>query len=159
MFDPRSIVVLPADRYDVLSTGPDAVDIRRYLDEPWPQDKQAIGRFGEDLVATYIDDVGATILDRNWHCRFGELDLVVRMPPGCLHVLEVRTRTTAGSHGNPIESITAAKAHRLHRLFSTWLQHNHSRLGFQPVEYSIDVFGVEPFDSDSVLLSHYAGVV
>lgn len=159
MLELRSFRHLPSERYRVPNPGPDTIEVHRLLQQNWPTGKQQLGRFGEDLVFDLVTDLGATVLDRNWHCRYGELDLVVRMPPGCVHVLEVRTRTTAGSHGTPLESITPLKARRLHRLFYTWAGSNRARLGCGDVDYFIDVVGVEPHCSRVARLSYYPSVV
>ena len=38
--------------------------------------KDAVGRFGEEVAAQYLTDAGLSILDRNWRCRDGEIDIV-----------------------------------------------------------------------------------
>jgi putative endonuclease len=38
--------------------------------------KDALGRRGEDLAAAYLAEQGLVVLDRNWRCRLGELDIV-----------------------------------------------------------------------------------
>ena len=43
---------------------------------------KAAGDRGEDLVARYLQKAGYTLLDRQWRCRFGELDLVARSREG-----------------------------------------------------------------------------
>jgi putative endonuclease len=37
-----------------------------------------LGRRGEDLAAAYLCDQGLVILDRNWRCAMGEIDIVAR---------------------------------------------------------------------------------
>ena len=34
--------------------------------------KDALGRFGEDVAARYLSDLGMRVLERNWHCDIGE---------------------------------------------------------------------------------------
>ncbi len=56
---------------------------------------------------------------RNWHCRDGELDLVVRN--GRMYVFcEVKSRTTA-AFGLPVEAVTPQKRARIRRLAARWL--------------------------------------
>jgi putative endonuclease len=43
-----------------------------------PVDRRALGASGEDAVAAWYEGNGYEILARNWRCREGELDLVVR---------------------------------------------------------------------------------
>jgi putative endonuclease len=54
-------------------------------------DQKRLGDWGESLTATYLEGQGYAILARNWHCRFGELD-VVATKDGILAVVEVKTR-------------------------------------------------------------------
>ena len=49
------------------------------------------GRQGEDLAAQYIIQQGYQIIERNWRCRRGELDIIARKD-GILIIIEVRSR-------------------------------------------------------------------
>ncbi|TAM93190.1 MAG: YraN family protein [Jatrophihabitans sp.] len=81
--------------------------------------KDAVGRFGEQLAERHLVSAGMTVLDRNWRCPEGELDLVVRDGPTIAFV-EVKTRSTL-AFGHPAEAVTARKAARIHRLAMRWL--------------------------------------
>ena len=59
------------------------------------------------------------ILDRNWRCSEGELDIVGR-DGDCLVFVEVKTRSTT-AFGDPAEAVNRAKAARLRRLALCWL--------------------------------------
>ena len=79
----------------------------------------ARGRFGEDLAARWYRRHGYRVLDRNWRCREGELDLVAVR--GTVVVFcEVKARATT-SHGHPSEAVGPAKQRRLRRLAMRWL--------------------------------------
>jgi putative endonuclease len=86
-----------------------------------PNRKDALGRRGERVAARYVTThLGWTILDRNWRCPDGELDLVAF--DGLLHVVcEVKTRSGLG-YGAPVEAITTVKAARLRRLAGRWAE-------------------------------------
>ncbi|WP_242901426.1 YraN family protein [Actinomadura terrae] len=78
----------------------------------------SLGRRGEDAAADYLTKLGWTILDRNWRCGQGELDIVAY--DGVRHVVfEVKTRSSA-RYGDPLEAITPAKAARLRLLAWQW---------------------------------------
>ena len=79
----------------------------------------AMGRRGEDAVARWYEARGYAVVARNWRCRAGELDLVLR-GPDVLVFCEVKTRSSA-AFGSPLEAITATKARRLRRLAGEWL--------------------------------------
>jgi putative endonuclease len=78
----------------------------------------ALGRFGEDVAARWLQDQGYEIVDRNWRCPEGELDLV-GIHQGWWVAVEVKTRRGTG-YGHPFEAINARKLRRLHRLAWQW---------------------------------------
>ncbi|GAA1633607.1 YraN family protein [Leucobacter chromiireducens] len=75
---------------------------------------------GEALAAEYLAHQGFAILDRNWHSRYGEIDLLAREGSTVIAV-EVKTRSGTG-FGDPLTAITARKAARLRRLLFEWLR-------------------------------------
>lgn len=98
--------------------------------------KDVLGRLGEDAAVRHLVDLGWTIIERNWRCPEGELDIVAHDGSG-LVVCEVKTRSTA-CYGTPVEAITPVKAERLRRLTSRWLSFH--GIGRAPVR--IDVLGL-----------------
>lgn len=82
--------------------------------------RQALGAYGEDLAARHLVERGMVLLDRNWRCEAGELDLVLR-DGDVLVVCEVKTRSSVRC-GTPHEAVTAAKVDRLQRLAARWQQ-------------------------------------
>lgn len=86
---------------------------------PVSRSRQALGRYGESLAARRLAEQGMTLLDRNWRCPQGELDLVLR-EGDTLVVCEVKTRTTS-DFGSPHEAVTPQKLARLRRLAAAWL--------------------------------------
>lgn len=66
------------------------------------------GAAAEELAAAALIEKGYQILDRNWRCRFGELDIVAESG-GILVVIEVRSRSGTTSFGTPSESVNARK--------------------------------------------------
>ncbi len=62
--------------------------------------KDAVGRYGEEVAARFLLDAGLTVLERNWRCRGGELDIVAT-DGSALVFVEVKTRSSArfGSPG------------------------------------------------------------
>nr|WP_042183422.1 YraN family protein [Kibdelosporangium sp. MJ126-NF4]CEL15507.1 Endonuclease [Kibdelosporangium sp. MJ126-NF4]CTQ92091.1 Endonuclease (EC 3.1.-.-) [Kibdelosporangium sp. MJ126-NF4] len=78
-----------------------------------------LGRRGEDLAVAYLTGQGLVLLDRNWRCRDGELDLVLT-DGSTVVVCEVKTRAGTG-FGLPAEAVDDRKARRVRRLANTWL--------------------------------------
>ncbi len=78
-----------------------------------------LGARGERIAAAFLADAGLRVLDRNWRCREGELDLVAR-DGDALVFCEVKTRRGTG-FGSPVEAVTPAKQRRLRTLARRWL--------------------------------------
>jgi putative endonuclease len=78
-----------------------------------------LGVHGEQIAAAYLTDAGLRLLDRNWRCREGELDLVAR-EGDALVFCEVKTRRALG-YGHPVEAVTPGKQRRLRLLAQRWL--------------------------------------
>lgn len=79
----------------------------------------AVGRYGEQVAVAHLERAGMVVLDRNWRCRQGELD-VVAMDGSCLVAVEVKTRRSE-AYGHPVEAVTREKVGRLRRLVAQWL--------------------------------------
>ena len=104
-------------------------------------ERKSIGRFGEDLAAGYLENLGWRIVERNWRFRrVGEIDIVAVEPSrgrGTLVFCEVKSKTGFG-FGEPLEAVTHAKLVRLHRLACVWMATH--EMGYHRVR--IDVIGV-----------------
>jgi len=113
---------------------------------------QALGAHGEAIAARHLVQQGMVVLDRNWRCPDGEIDLVLRHGR-VLVVCEVKTRRSA-AYGTPLEAVTAAKAARLRRLAAQWVAAHDLRVP----DVRIDLVGIVcPHDAPAVI-DHVAGV-
>jgi putative endonuclease len=83
-----------------------------------PTRRHVLGIYGERLAADYLISLGYEILERNWRCGIGEIDLIARDKDRWVFV-EVKTRNGAG-FGSPFEAITQEKMSRLRRLVGEW---------------------------------------
>ncbi|MFT4220140.1 MAG: YraN family protein [Microbacterium sp.] len=81
-------------------------------------DKDALGRAGEERAAAHLARRGWRVLERNWRCRDGELDIVA-LDRDELVVVEVKTRSSLG-YGHPLEAIDRRKRARLWSLAMAW---------------------------------------
>ena len=103
----------------------------------------AIGAYGERLASRYLVESGMQILDRNWRCDQGEIDIVA-MDGTCLVIVEVKTRRSL-AFGSPVEAVSAVKAARLRRLAGCWLTDHRSlvdSVADSVADIRIDVVGV-----------------
>jgi putative endonuclease len=87
--------------------------------------RRRLGIAGEDAVATWYEAAGYRVVDRNWRCRDGELDLVV-MRGDTLAFCEVKTRSST-RFGAPVEAVTPTKQRRLRVLAARWLADHNTR--------------------------------
>jgi putative endonuclease len=87
--------------------------------------RPALGRAGEDAAAALYVRKGFTVVERNWRCSAGEIDLIVRR--GSLLVFcEVKTRSSV-TRGLPSEAVDWRKQARLRRLAGRWLAERRPR--------------------------------
>jgi putative endonuclease len=80
------------------------------------------------------------VLDRNWRCRQGELDLVLRLGRTVVFC-EVKTRSGSG-FGRPAEAVSLTKQARIRRLAARWLADHRDRLGARPAVLRFDVAAI-----------------
>jgi putative endonuclease len=114
--------------------------------------RRALGEYGERLAERYLRDRGLAVVDRNWRCARGEIDLVVR-DGDCLVFCEVKTRRTE-RFGSPVEAVDRRKAARLRRLASAWLQAHEEH----PGRIRIDVIGIVRPLAGPAQVRHLQGV-
>ena len=114
--------------------------------------RNAVGAWGEELAAKHLVEQEMVILDRNWRCELGELDLVAR-DGGTLVVCEVKTRR-GEAFGSPAEAVTWRKAARLRRLALRWLDEH----PVSPLEVRIDVVGIVVAPGSPPRIEHLRGV-
>ena len=113
---------------------------------------QALGKYGERLAERHLVGQGMVVLDRNWRCPDGELDLVLR-DGRVLVVCEVKTRSSV-EFGTPHEAVTDVKLARLRRLAARWL----SEHDVSVPEVRIDLMAVVRPRRGPSTVDHVAGV-
>jgi putative endonuclease len=114
--------------------------------------KDALGRSGEQAAVEYLERAGFRILDRNWRCAEGEIDIVA-VERNVLVVCEVKTRSGT-RYGSPLEAISASKRSRLRRLAARWLVAQ----GILFDEVRIDVIGLTQDRAGQFAVEHVRGV-
>ena len=114
--------------------------------------KDALGREGEQAAVEYLEGCGFRILDRNWRCADGELDIVA-VERRVFVVCEVKTRSGLG-YGTPLEAVTREKQQRLRRLAIAWLTAH----GIRFEQVRVDVVGLVAARSGGFTIEHVRGV-
>ncbi|KJL46494.1 hypothetical protein RS84_03130 [Microbacterium hydrocarbonoxydans] len=112
--------------------------------------KDVLGKAGEDRAVRYLIGLGYEILDRNWRCPQGELDIVAAVG-GALCVIEVKTRRSA-AFGHPFEAVDARKRKRLWQLAHAWIEAHPERSRGRRVQ--LDAIGIIGADPDAGSLEH-----
>jgi len=103
---------------------------------------KAHGNLAEALVADYLQVRGLRLIERNYSCRMGEIDLILADGP-TLVFAEVRLRRSAG-FGGAAASITAGKRQRILRAARHYLS------GRPEVPCRFDVLLLDALDPDRI---------
>jgi putative endonuclease len=114
--------------------------------------KDDLGRRGEQAAVEYLERAGLRILDRNWRCAEGEIDIVAAERQ-VLVICEVKTRSGT-RYGSPLEAITRSKRARLRRLAIRWLVAH----GVLFDEVRIDAIGLIRDEAGDYQIEHVRGV-
>ncbi len=111
--------------------------------------KDERGRAGEERATRHLRAQGYQVIDRNWRCAEGEIDIVAARN-GDVVVVEVKTRRSDG-FGHPFEAVDGRKRDRLWRLSRAWLRaHPH----LAPRRVRIDLIGITGEDPATAVLEH-----
>ncbi|HET6482587.1 MAG TPA: YraN family protein [Actinoplanes sp.] len=98
--------------------------------------RRAVGAYGERVAAQHLQEQGLVILDRNWRCADGEVDLVLRDGDDIVFC-EVKTRR-GDRFGPPAAAVTYRKVRKLRQLALRWL----AETAVRPREIRFDVVEV-----------------
>jgi len=99
--------------------------------------RREVGALGEKLAVDLLKGLGYRVLQTNFRCRQGEIDIIARQGD-CLVFVEVRTKKNT-DYGTPEESVTSLKRDKLVSLANIYLQ----TLEDPPPSWRIDVVAVE----------------
>jgi len=114
--------------------------------------KDVLGQDGEQAAVDYLTRCGFRILDRNWRCAAGELDIVA-VERHVFVVCEVKTRSGTG-YGSPLEAVGVRKQRRLRGLAVAWL--NAHGIRFEQIR--VDVVGLVREPAGGFTIEHVRGV-
>lgn len=113
--------------------------------------KDVLGRDGEQAAVTYLESHGFRILDRNWRCAEGEIDIVA-VERQTFVVCEVKTRSGT-RYGTPLEAVGRVKRARLRKLAVRWLIAHGVRFD----QIRIDVIGLLSDGAGGFTIEHVRG--
>ncbi len=99
--------------------------------------RQQLGALGEQVAVDHLGGLGLQILQRNWRCRYGELDVIAAESEATVVFVEVKTRSGDGFGGLEY-AVTPQKVRRIRRLAGLWLAGQDRRWA----QVRIDMVGV-----------------
>ena len=114
--------------------------------------RSVTGQTGEAIAGHYVVRAGWSVVERNFRCQYGEIDLVARDGNELVFV-EVRTRR-GDSFGTPEESITAAKQRRMAECALAYVQERGVLTGWR-----VDLIAIELRGEQVKRLDHYRHVL
>jgi putative endonuclease len=123
---------------------------------PKMKSKQQLGVRGEDLACAELERQGMQVLERNWRCRLGEIDIVaadVGESGLTLVFCEVKCRSGLG-FGHPLEAITFTKMQTLRQLAALWMRAH--RMNASSIR--LDAIGIVLAPDQEPVLTHVRGV-
>lgn len=113
-----------------------------------------LGRYGEDAAIRYLLERGYELVERNFHTRYGELDLVMRHGRELVFV-EVKARSNT-RYGRPEDAITTQKLRRIRKNIYLYLQQRSPR--FAALRIDVIAIDLEPDSYRVVDIRHYQNV-
>jgi putative endonuclease len=120
------------------------------------ESKKLIGIRGEDLACAELERQGMRVLERNWRCRSGEIDIVAAEADATgltLVFCEVKCRSGL-RFGHPLEAITYTKMRTLRQLAALWMREHHMKAS----RIRLDAIGVVLVPGQEPSLTHVRAV-
>lgn len=110
-----------------------------------------IGKIGEELATKYLQDNSIKIIQRNFYCKFGEIDIIAKDKNELVFV-EVKTRTNS-KYGNPSDAVGLKKQNHLQKSIEYYLYSN----GITKEKIRIDVIEIY-LNQDKYKLNHIKNI-
>lgn len=96
--------------------------------------RKEIGLAAENAASAYLQELGWPVVQRNWRCRSGEIDLVA-CDQDTLVFIEVRSRTASGRFGTAMEAVTPRKCRQVRETAEVYLRLN--VISGRPVRFDV----------------------
>ena len=103
------------------------------VNEKRAEQKKLMGQLGEEMAALMLEEKGYEILQRNYRCRFGEIDIIA-IRSNILVFAEVKTRSNS-RFGEPAEAVTWSKQQKIRQTALHFL--NTCEVRFHGVEFQV----------------------
>lgn len=116
-------------------------------------ENKIIGAQGEKIARQYLRKKGYEIIDKNFYCRFGEIDIVAKFDQEIVFV-EVKTRKQI-KYGNAAESVTIQKQNHIYKAAEMYIYMNL----LYDFQISLDVIEVYLFDDKEPRVEHIKNAI
>lgn len=102
-----------------------------------------IGHLGEALLGQWLESQAKVILSQNWHCRWGELDLIAQAPDQSISFIEVKTRQARGLDEGGRLALTPSKQAKIIQAAQLYLA-DHPALAELPMTFDVALIYYQP---------------
>jgi len=99
-----------------------------------------LGKIGEDLALDFLKSHSFFVLEKNFHSKFGEIDIIAEKKH-CLYFVEVKTRSNL-NHGAPYEAVNKRKIYHIKKASQYYLLKNKLKNKFEGYKLKIAVFSI-----------------
>ncbi|MCM3625966.1 YraN family protein [Paenibacillus glycanilyticus] len=96
--------------------------------------RRQTGLAGEAAACQYLENEGYVIIERNWRCRAGEIDIIASLD-NTLVFVEVRTRRSGGRFGTAAESVDRRKQQQVALIAQIYLRMR--QLAYPPMRFDV----------------------
>lgn len=117
------------------------------------KENKMVGAIGEKIAQEYLEKNGYEIIDKNFYCRFGEIDIIAKRN-GELNFIEVKTRKQI-RYGNAAESVTKIKQNHIYKSAEMYIYIH----GIYDMPISLDVIEVYMFDDKENRVEHIKNAI
>lgn len=115
--------------------------------------RQEIGRWGENLACKYLEENNYKVIDRNFLCQQGEIDIIAKdINQKELVFIEVKTRSNL-KYGNPIEAVNKEKQKHMVQAIKYYIYRNH----IKDIPIRVDV--IEVYIVQNCKINHVKQVI
>ncbi len=125
--------------------------VRRWQTGAAALNSRQLGQQAEEHALGFLGRQGLQLIERNWHCRYGELDLIM-LEWTTLVFVEVRYRSSAG-FGGALESITPVKQEKIMLAAQSFLQ-QHQQWQNSPCRFDVMAYNGNHIQRDFQWLKH-----
>ena len=115
--------------------------------------KQCLGRLGEDISVIFLEENGYRVLERNYRCRYGEIDIIA-VKDKTVVFIEVKTRRSI-NYGYPVEAITKIKMKHMYNSSTYYLLNSNLSSDMDVRIDAVEVYVQWP----TIKVNHIKGII